>query len=157
MTGGRADLSELADAATPDAAVGALRDAFGDGAEVYAIDHAFDALNHYGELPSVPLSGLLREDLLARRVCEQDGAWFVPIVERDQPVFVVSTPRRPDEPIPHQRGVGSLMMTLRDRFEPIERIRRRGSMSVAAELQWALLPVRADHGSGLSVAASLEP
>lgn len=157
VTGSGADLIELSDAASPDEALDALRNAYGDGAEVYAIDHAFDTLNHYGGLPSVPLSGVLREELLARRVCEQDGAWWVPIVERDQPVFVVSTPDRPDPPLPHQRSVGSLMSMLRNRFDPLERARRRGSMSVAAELQWALLPVRADHGYGTSVAATLEP
>ncbi|MEO6652480.1 MAG: SpoIIE family protein phosphatase [Ilumatobacteraceae bacterium] len=157
MTDGGADLIELADAATSDDAIHALRRAFGERAEVYAIDHAFDALNHYGTLPPVAFTGRIRAELLARRVCEHDGSWWVPIVERDQPVFVVALPDRPEIPVLHQRSLGSLMTTLRNRFDPIERGRRRKTMSVAAELQWALLPVQADHAYGLSVAAVLEP
>ena len=131
---------------------------FGGDAELYAVDHSATALNHYGDHPPVPLEGGLRHDVFAARDhVAEDGRHWIPVVECDQPVFVVSV----DDPVgrsaAERRTIGSLMGVLRRRFEQLERVRRRSSMSVAAELQWGLLPVRADHGPRLAVAATLEP
>ena len=150
------EMFALGDAATSDEIVLALCAVFGEGSEVYAVDHAADALHHYGDLPSVGLQGAFRSAVFALESVAHGDRWWMPLAERDQPIFVVSAPER-IESIPSRRVVGALMGVLRTRFEPLERIRRRDEMSVAAELQWDLLPVRADHGAGLSVAATLEP
>lgn len=147
----------FAETRSSDEAIAALRDGIGTGAEVYAVDHASDSLNRYGDGHSVPLDGRLRHEVFALRTSSFDGRWWIPVPERDQPVFVVSVPHPPDALGLGPKALGLLMAPLRQRFERLERGRRRAEMSVAAELQWDLLPVRADHGCGSSIAAVLEP
>lgn len=106
----------------------------------------------------MPLEPSIRADVFALRPFRHRDRWWIPVPERDQPVFVVSVDEPPtDRSGPSPETLGLLMAPLRQRFEGLERGRRRAAMSVAAELQWDLLPVRADHGCGSSVAAVLEP
>ena len=155
---GSDDLAELMSSTSADDVIASLCALFGDDAELYAVDHAVTSLNHYGDADSVPLTGRLRHDVFAGHDHVDDsGVHWIPVLECDQPVFVVAAEAPVSRSTDQRRAIGSLMGVLRRRFETLERTRRRSSMSVAAELQWSMLPVRADHGSRLAWAATLEP
>lgn len=141
-----------------DDAIDALSRMFGDGCRVHVIDHGFQILIPYGGGPSRPFKGLLRERLLSGLPCEHANRWWTPLMDGDQPVFVICSASPIEDVGPVERdAIGLVMSRLRVQFERLERDRRRDSMSIAAEMQWDLLPVRADRGCGSAVAAMLEP
>ncbi len=150
---------ELATADTAEAVLDVVRHQFGADAELYAIDHAYRELVSVAidDDTSIDLEGDLRIDLLARRSHRRGDRWFTPLCERQQPLFVIVSSDDPGPDMIAQPVVAMVMSVLRTRFELLERSRRRSQMSVAAELQWDLLPLRADHGEGHEVAALLEP
>ena len=138
-------------------ALDALLDCFGPGAEIFVLDHAAATLNSCRGGADVELDDTMRRDLFSLRPSRDGDRWWVPLPERDQPIFVVSAPGDAEPRHLTPGSIGVLMAYLRQRFETIEKTRRRAQMSVAAEFQWDLLPVRADNGCGSSIAAVLEP
>lgn len=148
---------------TPEAIVDVVRSLYGHDARVYVVDYEFAhlvAVNGTHE-ETVELLGPLRCAVL-RLESFIDNMWtWYPIPERDQAVFVVRVPA--NAPIQSlidgepDHVLGAILAAQRHRFDAFERLRRRREMSVAAELQWGLLPVRADSFESLSVAGVLEP
>ena len=132
---------------------------FGEDSCLHAVDHAVERLVpvlHEGE--EVELEGELRAALLRGDVAIHGGEAWVPLLERHQPVFVVRVPRAlAPGVVEAPRTLGAVMRVSRSRFEDLGRSRRRGDMSVAAELQWDLLPTSADSLGAYDVAGVLEP
>lgn len=143
-------------------AIASVLSRFGAGAVLYAADHAFDTLGRIGGSDGpeeVRLEGELRAAVLSGSAHAGDtGRWY-PLSDRGQVIFIVKVPietdvspeRRPD------RISGLVLARHLRRFEELDRRRRRADMSVAAELQWELLPVRADSMGEYDVASVLEP
>lgn len=159
MTGSFRDVfAEFSSVDSADAAIAALQRAAGDDSQIHVIDHGYECLIPLDDGPTVPLTGPLRDRLLAGLPCQHDQRWWTPAMEGDQPIFVIASPAPLDAIGPLERhALGVIMSRLRTQFETLERDRRRDSMSIAAEMQWDLLPERADRGHGSAVAAMLEP
>lgn len=157
-----ADLVGVADARDFDGLMRALADVFDDDATLFAIDHAVDRLVEVrstpGDVRSIPLDGPLRISLLENLShADEDGRWF-PISDRRQPVLVVRTALSATPPSDDLLALlGPLANGHRRRFEELERVRRRSSMTVAAEMQWAALPNRADLLGDFAIGSVLEP
>ncbi|WP_158412465.1 PP2C family protein-serine/threonine phosphatase [Ilumatobacter nonamiensis] len=157
-----ADLLTVAEARDFDGVVRALSDLFGDDATLFAIDHAFDRLVEVCADPSAsasyPLDDDLRLAMLENRPQVVDDVRWFPISDREQPVLVVRTDA--SAPPPSEQLVtllGPIANGHRHRFEELERVRRRTEMSVAAEMQWAALPNRADLLGEYAIGSVLEP
>lgn len=156
------DLLTVAEARDFDDVVQALSGIFGDDASLFAIDHAFDRLVEVGADPSdsssFPLDAELRVAMLENRPHVVDGVQWFPISDREQPVLVVrmsSSAAPPSEEL--VTLLGPIANSHRFRFEELERVRRRAAMSVAAEMQWASLPNRADLLGEYAIGSVLEP
>lgn len=109
---------------------------------------------------SVRLDGEFRAAILASRSHVEDGRRWIALPERNEPVFVVSVEASDgdrSEVEPDVSALGALLGGHRHRFEDLERLRRRREMTVAAELQWDISPVRADSLGAFDVAGVLEP
>ncbi|MEP1125761.1 MAG: SpoIIE family protein phosphatase [Ilumatobacter sp.] len=152
------DLGPIAQALSLDEVVDEVLDAFGPGAALYAIDHEFNTMKDVGlDVDGVDLEGELRRAMLAGRPHFDGRRSWIPLPERHEAVFVV-TVEGPVVPVDGDRAVlGALLDGHRRRFEDLERRRRRRGMSVAAELQWDALPIRADAFGDVEVAGVLEP
>jgi len=152
---------DVARATDPDEILRSVTASFPDGTELYAVDHAFRQLIAVqpSESEAVALVGPLRRAVLRAESVVVDGCTWAPVSERDQTIFVARIPAEIDdlEAIEVAPGLGSILGGHRKRFERLETYRRRQNMSVAAELQWDLLPVRGDYFSGGRVAGILEP
>lgn len=159
MTGSfRNVFAEFSSVDSADDAIDALQRAAGDRCRIHVIDHGYQCLIALDAGPAIPLTGHLRDGLLSGLACQHDQRWWTPVMEGDQPVFVIASPTPLDAIGPLERhALGMVMRRLRTQFEGLERDRRRDSMSIAAEMQWDLLPERADSGHGSAVAAMLEP
>lgn len=158
MTG----LVAIADARDFRGLIEALTEVFGGEATLFAIDHAFERLVEVcldpAESGSLPLDGDLRIAMLRNLPYEADDAIWVAIPDRNQPVLVVRTTGTAALPSSETMALlGPIVNGHRARFEELERVRRRGSMTVAAEMQWAALPNRAEQLGDYSVASVLEP
>lgn len=161
-----ASLREIADAPDAAAVVDLVLGNVDVGArpELFVIDHASDRLVEVDldvEHPAeVALGGDLRAALLDGRSHRDGERLWTPVAERDEAVFVLRT-RVGDGAASGGRAessvLGALLRGHRGRFEDLERNRRRADMSVAAELQWDLLPGRADLFGDVRVAGVLEP
>jgi len=149
---------EVAHCVDPGTVVSTVERAYGDEAELFAVDHAFEQLVSIREngSESITLSGPLRTAVLRAQPHQAGDTWWIPIPERDQTVFVVRSSTAPPDTAPDP-ALGAILEGHRTRFERLERRRRRADMSVAAELQWDLLPVRGDYVDGAKVAGVLEP
>ncbi len=152
------DLGPIAQALSLDGVVEEVLGRFGPGAALYAIDHDFSSMNDVGRnLDAVDLDGELRQAMLSGRPHFDGRRSWIPLPERNEAVFVVAM-EGSVVPIPSDRAVlGALLDGHRRRFEDLERRRRRRGMSVAAELQWDALPMRADAFGDFEVAGVLEP
>ena len=153
-------LTALADAATIAEIATTIHSLFGPDAVLFAVDHAFDRLNDVVDgASSSALTGALRASLLQRRVHDDGEHTWLPIPERDHTTFAVRSAAGVDwaDRDGELLVIGALLRDHRFRFEQLERARRRSAMSVAAELQWDLLPGRSDFFAGLRVAGVLEP
>lgn len=154
-------LDGLCAAQTLSEVVARVVEMFGSGARLYAIDHAFDQLVSVdGRDPvveSVDLGGDARNAFLAARPVLIDGWLWVPLPERAQSVFVVRTDADFVVDGVSAALMGAVMGVHRNRFEDLERSRRRADMSIAAEMQWSFLPQSADSLGGFDVASVLEP
>lgn len=153
--------TSVASALLPEQAMRRVESIFGPEAELYAVDHAVEVLTpvRASDARLVPLEGPLRRAILRAESFTDGGvAWF-PIPERDQTVFVVRVgdAAASEAGDAHDLSLGAVLNGHRRRFEELERPRRRRDMSVAAELQWDLLPVRGDFFEGGRVAGILEP
>lgn len=131
---------------------------FGPGATMYAIDHEFSRAFGVGQNEkSFVLDGPLRQAMLGGRPHFDGRRSWIPLPERNEAVFVIAVDGA-DVPIDADRAVlGALLDGHRRRFEDLERRRRRRQMTVAAELQWDTLPMRADAFGQFEVAGVLEP
>lgn len=160
------DMDRLVDATGHEEACSVVKSMFGDGAQLYAVDPAFNTLT---EVPGdtapprcVAIDGELRRAMLTAEASTHDGVTWTPIAERGHTVFAVRTEGNGSErigglPRIDVRAIGSIMRGHRSRFEDLEMVRRRESMSVAAEIQWDYLPVRADDLGEYRVAGVLVP
>lgn len=156
------DLLAVAGAHDFDAVVAELTDVFGDDAVLFAIDHAFERLiqvrRDRSQSMSVQLEGALRVSMLENRAHVVGDVRWTPISDRLQPVLVVRTPASAVAPSDATLALlGPIVNGHRGRFEELERVRRRTPMSVAAEMQWASLPNRADLLDGYEIGSVLEP
>jgi len=155
------DLIGVAQARDFRGVVTALMQAFGEDARLFTIDHAFDRLVEVsatrGAASSVPLAGSLRVAMLENRMYVDDDVRWIPISDRMQPVLVVRTSSTASLPEESMQLLGPIVNGHQWRFEDLEQVRRRSSMSVAAEMQWASLPNRADLLGEFAIGSVLEP
>ncbi|WP_162142091.1 PP2C family protein-serine/threonine phosphatase [Ilumatobacter coccineus] len=140
----------------------ALLGIFGDDAALFVIDHAFEQLVEVTTGTNGGSARLLDDELrvsmLENRPYVDGSMRWVPISDREQPVLVVRVPVTTDLPPDDVMAqLGPIANDHRNRFEELERIRRRSSMSVAAEMQWASLPNRADRLGDYAIGSVLEP
>lgn len=154
-------LDSLAGALDARTAAHELLAPYGPDASLHVVDHALRRITQVAgadRLDEIPVEGDLRRAVLAGEVVTVDGLTWYPICERNQAVLLVCTPadEAPATP-PDGPATGLVMGDQRRRFEDLDRPRRRADMSVAAELQWDLLPVRADTLGGYEIASILEP
>ena len=151
--------TRIARATEIDHVVGVVKEMFGGGVALYAVDHAFDRVvevsPHVTRGRDRPLRGRLRTAVLRARPFTDRATTWMPIPERGQVTFVL----RVDGSMPNLNFevLGLILRDHRRRFEQLERLRRRADMSIAAEMQWDLLPVRADSIGAYDVAAVLVP
>lgn len=152
------ELGPIAQALSLDGVVHEVLARFGPGAALFAIDHEFAGMNDVGrDVDAVVLEGQLRQAMLGGRPHFDGQRSWIPLPERNEAVFVVAV-EGSAVPISADRAVlGALLDGHRRRFEDLERRRRRQAMSVAAELQWDALPMRADTFGDFEVAGVLEP
>jgi hypothetical protein len=135
---------------------------FGDGARLFAVGHGNESLAEVFGDQTIPLTGGLRHAVLSASVHTESGTTWIPVPERRHVTFVLATPTPADAP-ERDRAVrlaellGPVMATQRRRFQAVEARRRRADMSIAAELQWGLLPASADEFADWAVAGALEP
>jgi len=142
----------------PDEVIEVVEAAHGDGAELFAVDQSVARLvsvRFHGS-DDVDLGGELRTAMLRSESYHDGEDWWIPVPERDHTVFVVRSPTPPASVEP-DLALGAVLEGHRKRFERLEQRRRRAEMSVAAELQWDLLPIRGDFFKGVRVAGVLEP
>lgn len=130
--------------------------------QLFVVDHDFNEIRFLEDDRLVPLDGQLGRALRESEPKTTDDGWWLPIAEGDLVVLGVLCPEEPSvERIAELRRtadhLGLCTPSLRARFEDVERRRRRRDMSVAAELQWGLLPNRADSVGGFSFASVIEP
>ena len=156
----RSSIHRIATATTPDAVIELVTELGGPNAELFALDHAVDRLVPV-RADSVGDEALRDERRRAMLRCEtfhEDDSSWIPIPDRDQPMFVLRCRQAPAGLDPNALAeLGPIMSAHRKRFEALEHRRRRDEMSTAAELQWDLLPLRADYSDDLHVAGVLEP
>lgn len=154
-------LVELVTAERPAQAEASVRAVFGEAATLYALDHAGDALNRLSGGEQIALRGRLRNDVLSGHVARVEGIVWVPLPDRDFPAFVVrlgdGSGVGDDDLHRISSAFGVALGTHRLRFEEVESQRRRSDMSIAAEMQWDLLPARADRVGAWDVAGALVP
>ncbi|MGA9277027.1 PP2C family protein-serine/threonine phosphatase [Ilumatobacter sp.] len=155
------DLTSVASARDFAGVLDALTETFGEDAALFAIDHAFDRMVEVRSTPgattSFPLDGAMRAAMLENRPFVEDDLHWIPISDREHPVLVVraSPANLPSDEV--VQLLGPITNAHRARFEDLERVRRRSSMSVAAEMQWASLPNRADLLGQYAIGSVLEP
>lgn len=150
------DLDRIVASTTVDEVLSSVHEMFGDDVRLFVIDHAYDRLVAVDDGEDRPLDGQMRSAMLASETFTDDGTIWIPLPERAQTVFVL----RNDHglaPAARTASIGAALGDQRHRFEELERQRRRKEMSVAAELQWDILPQRADSLGGFDVASVLEP
>lgn len=124
----------------------------------FVVDHAQRALLSLIGEESVALGGPVADALLAGRPAVDGPDRWTPLLERREPVVVLRSSADAPEPDPIVGElVGAIMNVQRTRLEKIEARRRRKGLSVAAELQWDLLPLRADVTSQFAIGCGLEP
>ncbi len=155
-----AGLEALARARTGRSVIDIVRQVFDGDVTLFGIDHAADSLIEIlpgsGDAETVELAGELRTALLRAETYRRGDTVWVPVPERQATVYVVRVNAAPDE---HRisPAIGLLLRDHRFRFEALERDRRRSQMAVAAELQWDVLPVRADVVGDYQIASVLAP
>ena len=154
-------LDSLAGATDASSAISELLAPYGPAASLHVVDHALQRITRVAgsdRVGDLPVAGDLRRAVLACEIVTVDGSTWYPISERNQSVLLVCTPadEAPGAP-PDGPATGLVMGDQRRRFEDLDRPRRRADMSVAAELQWELLPVRADTLGAYEIASTLEP
>jgi len=136
-----------------------LNEAGAHGAELYAVDHEVRhvvSLEHSGE--TFPIDDELLAALMGNWTVDSAGSTWSPLPNRQQPFLVARIASSQSMVDP---GLGSLIGELyahrsRSRFA-LEQPRRRAAMSIAAELQWEILPFQTDRSSTHAVAAALRP
>lgn len=125
---------------------------------IFVVDHATDALRQIDGDDEVELRGDVRTAILRGQPFRGSDAVWWPVLDRREPVAVLRTAVDDSDTVRAAiEALGPSMGTQRRRLEDLERLRRRQSMSVAADVQWDLLPPRADRVGDWSVAAGLEP
>lgn len=136
---------------------------WGADADVFLIDHAMSELRSLAG-DQIKLGGPLRDAMLDGVVAHVDGLTFVPLLDRRQPIGALVHRHGPTgagggtgSEVRRAVLAGEVLAGVTRRFEDVERVRRRADMTVSAELQWAMLPARADRVCGYDVAAVLEP
>ncbi len=157
------ELHGLLHADTPNEVAQWIDGFFGSTSRLYAVDHEFGHLMpldaDLATCSALPLVGDQRAAVLRAERYDDGVVTWIPLVERQQVVFVVAVPagsvtiESDDMP----KVLGEVFGGHRRRFEDYERRRRRADMTVAAELQWDLMPLRADVLGSYSVAGVLEP
>lgn len=155
-------LDRLIDAHEPADVLAALDAAFGPGASLFIIDHDFLEVRFVDDGRTIPLDGPLADALSEAVPVTTDHGWWLPIPERNAVTLGLLYASPPDddtrEPLVRRsRRIGLCTPMLRARFEDFEQRRRSHDMSVAAELQWSLLPPRAGTAGGFNFASALEP
>lgn len=135
----------------------------GEGASIFLLDHAMTELRSLAG-DRIRLTGELRDTMLDGEIGHIDEVTFVPLLDRWQPVGAVvirsrdgGTPTNPEWDAERSLVAGELLGIIIRRFEDVDRVRRREHMTVSAELQWSMLPARADRICGYDIAAVLEP
>lgn len=151
-------MDRLANAVTSEQIVSEITTDFGPSAKLYAVDREFGTLVCIDNpAERVELVAELRLAVLRTHDHYDGHRTWIPFPERDQVVFVVAIPGDQRAQRADVASVGYVLGSHRRRFENLERDRRRAQMSVAAELQWDLLPIRADTFGEYQVAGVLEP
>ena len=137
-----------------------LEGLFGAESHLFAVDHENRWLVEvFGEAVH-EMDDELRRSLLSMANHTRGELTWVPVPERRQPTFAIAVPTDSADVSYVERLARVIAPALADqrhRFEEIEDRRRRASMSVAAELQWDLLPPRSDRFESWAVSGALEP
>ncbi len=157
-----ASIDRLLTARTFDESVEALGLAFDSNGSLFVVDHDFAHARFVDGRASVDLRGVLAGSLQEATPAESEHGWWLPIPERDAVVIGMLFTDRPDEDARRRFVSMSLRLGLstpsvRARFEDFDVLRRHQDMSIAAELQWSLLPTAAGTAGGYSFASVLQP
>ena len=173
-------LSERLDAAPPHALVDVVRvalesDAGAKTAAILLSDYADSTLERLegggatASSASVPVEGTeegraYRLQVVSMVDDERGHRVVVPVTVRSERLGLLEVvlPSPPDDAtLTALRQVGALVayviVTARRYTDLFERVRRRRSLELAAEIQWELLPVLAYEGSAFALAGALEP
>jgi serine phosphatase RsbU (regulator of sigma subunit) len=173
-------LSERLDAAPPHALVEVVRvaleaDAGAKTAAVLLSDYADTTLERLegggatASNASLPVDGTDEGRAYRRQtvtVVDDDRGHrvLVPVTVRSERLGLLEVvlPSRPDDATTDVlRQVGAIVayviVTARRYTDLFERVRRRRSLELAAEIQWELLPVLAYEGTAFALAGALEP
>jgi len=129
------------------------------GAELYAVDHEVLHVVALGN-PALrlPMTDAMLDSLMGQQTVHAAGSVWSPLPNRQQPFLVARIDA--SQPVV-DRALGALIGELyahrrMSRFD-LERPRRSSAMSVAAELQWDILPMQTDSTELHAVAAALRP
>lgn len=155
-------IDALTVARTPADVVLALSTAMTPSGDLFVVDHEFAQARFVGGGRVVDLDGELSASLRSGRSVTTELGHWLPLLDGDDVVFgvLLGEPPLDDEAAALDRVslvLGLCTPAIRSRYEDFERHRRRADMSVAAELQWDLLPARADRTAGYRFASVLEP
>ncbi|WP_420453675.1 PP2C family protein-serine/threonine phosphatase [Ilumatobacter sp.] len=155
-------LDLLARARFPRDVLAAISIAFGDDAEAHVLDHDLSQLRSLEREHRTALDGELHDAFSDREPMTDRSGWWVPVCEGGRLVVVMRYGVRPDERRRRlvertARRIGPAVAGAQDRFEDFGQRRRRSEMSVAAEMQWSLLPPRSGSAGGFDFASAIAP
>ncbi|MFE0764201.1 PP2C family protein-serine/threonine phosphatase [Streptomyces smyrnaeus] len=126
------------------------------------LDAGADACGH--DAAELPIEGTLAgQSFTGLEPVHEAGRWWVPLLNGSERIGVlrIDSDQTPEQTAPLLQRLASLVTLLLLSVEPqsdsFARLTRRQPMTVAAELQWNLMPPRALINTQVTLSAALEP
>lgn len=133
----------------------------GTTSRLYLVDQSGQELRRVQTMDVVPIEGPLRDVALDGEHCKVDSVTWIPVVDGDHVHAMLQVEGAIDGADPAVTSVtqtiGSLIAASRRHTDLFESRRRREDMTVAAEMQWDLLPTPSVASATWKLSCSLEP